>query len=148
MHTHTHTQLLFLHCKLASNIRNVSRISTSDLRATAVQYGAVLTGSGLGNLEANLASAARIANQVADLRAENDGYGRSDGRERFGGNGLYAGNGACRVGSGLYVSGRGLHASGDVRGKEICDMKGSGNKVPARHMKSQAEDANFFFVNE
>ena len=97
--------------------------------------------AGLGNLEANLASAARVAEQVADMRAENDGYGKNFERETFGGNGLYAGAGLyANVGRGLYASGSGLYASAQ---KDV--MRGNGNKVSARHMKSRPEDANFHF---
>ena len=53
--------------------------------------------------------------------------------ETFGGNGLYAG-------SGLYASGRGLYASAQ---KDV--MRGNGNRVSSRHMKSRPEDANFHF---
>ena len=49
--------------------------------------------AGLGNLEANIASAARVAEQVADMRSENDGYNQNFENETFGGNGLYAGSG-------------------------------------------------------
>ena len=100
-----------------------------------------LGSSGLGSLEANLSSAARIAEQVNDMRAENDGYNKGFETESFGGNGLYAGSGLyANVGRGLYAS-----AQKDIRGKGTCDMKGSGNNVATRHMKSQAEDANFHF---
>ena len=95
--------------------------------------------AGLGSLEANIASAARIAEQVNDLRAENDGYNQNFENETFGGNGLYAGSGLyANVGRGLYAA-----AQSDIRGRGSCDMKGNGNKVPAKHVR--AEDANFHF---
>ena len=59
--------------------------------------------------------------------------------ETFGGNGLYAGSALyANVGRGLYAS-----AQRDILGRCSCDMKGNGNKIPSRHLKSRPEDANF-----
>ena len=61
--------------------------------------------------------------------------------ETFGGNGLYAGSALyANVGRGLYAS-----AQRDILGRCPCDMKGNGNKIPSRHLKSRPEDANFHF---
>ena len=130
---------------LNTSLQNVNQIADTN-------YG-YMGNAGLGSLEARMSRANKIAGQVNDLYAENDGYGMpmgSWGNQEYAGRGLYAGNG-LNVGQGLYA-GRGLYAGSGEGLYAGTPYRASGGQLGGRQqpvlppaLQSQPYSQNFQF---